>query len=148
MVGIVGLVWLAAIMYVLVFPPAAVRGVGEPLTGTEFDLDMHEWGFADVEVGGPPIIVAPGVEITFILTNTGINFHSFEVVGDGGEHPFGLTQDDVVDPGVVQTISFIVDLEEGEYVYICPVQGHRDRGMEGPFIVQEGGAASVVVSLS
>lgn len=144
--GLVGLVWLSAIWYVLVFPPAVARGVGEPLTGTEFDLDLHEWGFGDVELGGPPIIVAPGAEVTFVLTNSGINFHSFAVVRDGGEHLFGFTEDDVIDPGQLQEISFTVDLDEGEYVYICPVKGHRDRGMEGPFLVQAGGPASVVIA--
>jgi FtsP/CotA-like multicopper oxidase with cupredoxin domain len=39
-------------------------------------------------------------------------------------------------PGESGAVTFVPD-EAGEFVYICPVHGHAERGMWGPFIVEE-----------
>ena len=91
------------------------------LTATEYSFDP-----ADVSVD------AAG-EVTFNVTNDGEVTHALEVEGNGIEE-----ETESIAPGESGTLT--VDLEPGEYEFYCPIDGHRDEGMEGKLVV--GGSAA------
>lgn len=71
--------------------------------------------------------------VTFKVTNNGSIDHSLEVEGQGVEE-----ETETIKPG--ETAELTVDLsKEGSYEIYCPIDGHRDKGMEGSLTV---GAAS------
>ncbi len=55
--------------------------------------------------------------------------HAVEVEGNGVEE-----ETKTIQPG--QKASVTVDLKPGTYEYYCPVDGHKDAGMEGTLTVQ------------
>jgi uncharacterized cupredoxin-like copper-binding protein len=72
--------------------------------------------------------------VTFKVTNNGQIDHALEVEGQGVEE-----ETETIEPG--ETAELTVDLsKEGSYEIYCPVDDHRDKGMEGMLTV---GAASV-----
>jgi plastocyanin len=72
--------------------------------------------------------------VTFKVTNNGSIDHSLEVEGQGVEE-----ETETIEPG--ETAELTVDLSrEGSYEIYCPIDGHRDSGMEGTLTV---GAASM-----
>ena len=71
--------------------------------------------------------------VTFKVTNNGQIDHSLEVEGQGVEE-----ETETIEPG--ETAELTVDLsKEGSYEIYCPIDDHRDQGMEGTLTV---GAAS------
>jgi uncharacterized cupredoxin-like copper-binding protein len=71
--------------------------------------------------------------VTFTVTNDGQIDHALEVEGKGVEE-----ETETISPG--ESAELIVDLsEEGSYEIYCPIEGHRELGMEGMLTV---GAAS------
>src|SRR2546426_4582028 len=83
--GIVGLVVIVVIWVSLVFPAPIVSGGGGILRGNDIVLREHEWGFAGggyaLAKGGPEICADPNnATLNITLTNTGINFHGFQIV--------------------------------------------------------------------
>lgn len=135
--GVVGLLWLSLIWVNLVFPPPALLGGGGFLTGSQVPLREHEWGFNQFSKGGPEICVPTGSSVTITLRNDGRNLHGFQVVQDGGVVIAGLNKTDVLRPGEVRQFTVNVTAP-GDYLYICPVTGHRAKGMVAPFVVQSG----------
>jgi plastocyanin len=95
---------------------AAVGGESVALTATEFAFDP-----ADVSVD------AAG-KVTFTVSNDGQETHALEVEGNGVEEETGS-----IAPGESGTLT--VDLEPGEYEFYCPIDGHREQGMEGELVV-------------
>jgi uncharacterized cupredoxin-like copper-binding protein len=72
--------------------------------------------------------------VTFRVTNNGSIDHALEVDGQGVEE-----ETETIEPG--ETAELTVDLsKEGSYEIYCPINGHRDMGMEGTLTV---GAASI-----
>jgi uncharacterized cupredoxin-like copper-binding protein len=72
--------------------------------------------------------------VSFEVTNDGGVAHNLEVEGPKGE--VELEQD--IGPGESDTLT--VDLSTpGRYEFYCPVDGHRDLGMEGEITVTGGG---------
>jgi uncharacterized cupredoxin-like copper-binding protein len=72
--------------------------------------------------------------VTFKVTNNGSVDHALEVEGQGVEE-----ETETIKPG--ETAELTVDLsKEGSYEIYCPIDGHRDKGMEGMLTI---GAASV-----
>jgi plastocyanin len=70
--------------------------------------------------------------VTFTLRNEGQFPHTVHIDGVG----------DVADPVPGgQTVTASVNLAPGTYTFWCPVDGHRDRGMEGTLIVAGGAQA-------
>jgi plastocyanin len=65
----------------------------------------------------------PG-KTTIVLDNPSSVPHAIEVEGKGVEE-----EGETVEKGGVSKVS--VDLKPGEYEYYCPVDGHRQAGMEG-----------------
>jgi plastocyanin len=78
------------------------------------------------------LTVSPG-RVTFTLRNGGQFPHNITIEGIG----------DVIPENVMggQTASGAVTLAPGTYTFWCPVDAHRDRGMEGTLIVAGAGAA-------
>jgi plastocyanin len=72
----------------------------------------------------------PGV-YTFHAVNKGATDHALEIEGEGTE-----SETDTIAPG--QSADVKVELKKGTYELYCPVDGHRDMGMEGSIAV--GGA--------
>jgi uncharacterized cupredoxin-like copper-binding protein len=72
-------------------------------------------------------IDAPGT-YTFEATNDGGTDHALEIEGNGVEE-----ETDTISPG--DSASVTVDLESGTYEMYCPIDGHRDQGMEGEISV-------------
>lgn len=84
-------------------------------------VDVSETDFAL----DPSDVSTKAGTVTFNVTNDGDTTHNLEVEGDGVEEelPADLA------PGDSGKLS--VDLEPGTYTMYCPVDGHRDQGMEG-----------------
>jgi plastocyanin len=90
------------------------------LTATDFKFDPST------------VELAKSGEMTFTLVNDGQSTHALEIEGQGIEE-----ETDEIDGGA--TAELTVDLEPGEYEFYCPVDDHREKGMEGTLTV--GGAA-------
>ena len=99
--------------------PAASPGGGRevPVSAMEFSFDP-----------GTIQIDKPGT-YTFTLTNDGSTEHALEIEGQGLEE-----ETETISPGssgqVTLTFSKI-----GTYEFYCPVDGHREQGMEGELTV-------------
>jgi uncharacterized cupredoxin-like copper-binding protein len=75
--------------------------------------------------------------VSFKATNDGSITHSLEVEGPNGEQKL---QPDLA-PGQSGTLT--VDLSQpGKYEFYCPIDSHRERGMEGEITVSGAGGAS------
>lgn len=94
-----------------------------------------------------PIVVAAGVPVTFVVTNTGVTDHEFylgdeaaqtahgDEMGMGGmahDEPMGIG----VRPG--ETKELVVTLEPGEILAGCHVLGHYGAGMKSMITVSDG----------
>lgn len=66
----------------------------------------------------------PAGATTFQVTNIGNTAHNFEVEGQGIEREF----ESHLEPGATKPLE--VDLQPGTYVIYCPVDNHRELGME------------------
>jgi len=70
--------------------------------------------------------------VTFRVTNNGTIDHALEVEGQGAEEKTAT-----IKPG--ESAELTVDLsKDGSYEIYCPVDGHRDSGMEGTLTVGAG----------
>jgi len=75
--------------------------------------------------------------VSFKATNDGSIDHSLEVEGPNGEQEL---EPDLA-PGQSGTLT--VDLSQpGKYEFYCPIDSHRERGMEGEITVTGGGGAT------
>jgi uncharacterized cupredoxin-like copper-binding protein len=86
------------------------------LTATEFQFEP-----ADVSLDNAG-------RVTFTVSNDGQEEHALEVEGNGIEE-----ETETIAPGDSATLT--VELEPGEYELYCPIDGHRDQGMEGTLVV-------------
>jgi uncharacterized cupredoxin-like copper-binding protein len=96
---------------------------GEEAAGQTIELSATEFAFDP-----PSINLDEAGTYTFRLTNDGQVEHALEIEGQGIEE-----ETDVIGSG--ETAELTVDLAEGEYEMYCPVDGHRDMGMEGTLVV-------------
>ena len=138
--GVLGAVLIIVIWINLVFPAPIVSGGGTVLTGPDVALKEHEWGFNQYAKGGPQICANTNcTNITITLANTGIYLHGFQIVrADTGAFVAGLAKTDLLRPGEPPR-KIVIDVSKiapGSYDYICPVSGHRQKGMVAPFVVQ------------
>ncbi len=72
---------------------------------------------------------------TFKAVNSGSTTHALEIEGKGVEEE---TED--IGPG--QSAELKVSLKPGKYEIYCPVDGHKEQGMEGTVTVQQGSGGS------
>ena len=92
---------------------------GQPIaiSETEFKLDPSS---VQVDQAG---------SVTFRVTNNGTVDHALEVDGLGVEE-----ETETIKPG--ESAELTVDLsKDGSYEIYCPIDGHRDSGMEGTLTV-------------
>ena len=140
--GVVGLFFIIAIWTNLVFPaPIVVGGGGGAVLVDPASLREHEWGFNQFAKGGPEICAnQTSLNLNITLSNTGINLHGFQVIrADTGAFVAGLNKTDLLAHGETRHINIDVSrIAPGSYYYICPVAGHRQKGMIAPFVVQSG----------
>ena len=140
--GVVGLFFIIAIWTNLVFPaPIVVGGGGGAVLVDPANLREHEWGFNQFAKGGPEICAnQTSLNLNITLSNTGINLHGFQIVqADTGAFVAGLNKTDLLARGETRHINIDVGrIAPGSYYYICPVAGHRQKGMIAPFVVQSG----------
>lgn len=95
----------------------AAAGQAIAISETEFELDPSS---VQVDQAGT---------VTFRVTNDGTVDHALEVDGQGVEE-----ETEAIKPG--QSAELTVDLsKEGSYEIYCPIDGHRDSGMEGTLTV-------------
>lgn len=134
--GVVGLGLISAIWVGLVLP-APVQIGGGILSGDQVAMQEHEWGFNQFAKGGPELCAVVGHNVTITLRNDGRNLHGFQIVRDGGVFIAGLNKSDLLVPGEVRKITVRLT-QPGSYYYICPVSGHRLKGMVGVCLVQSG----------
>ena len=71
----------------------------------------------------------------FDVVNTGQAPHALEIEANGEEF-----KTDVLEPG--QQAKLNVNLKDGKYEWYCPVDGHRQQGMEGTLTVGGGGGSA------
>ena len=71
----------------------------------------------------------------FKAVNSGESVHALEVEGQGIEE-----ETEEIQPG--QGAELKVKLDAGTYELYCPVDGHKEEGMEGKVIVKEGSGGS------
>jgi uncharacterized cupredoxin-like copper-binding protein len=76
----------------------------------------------------------PGTYV-FKAVNSGSTVHALEVEGQGIEE-----ETEEIQPA--QSAELKVKLEAGTYELYCPVDGHKEEGMEGKVIVKEGSGGS------
>jgi uncharacterized cupredoxin-like copper-binding protein len=76
----------------------------------------------------------PGTYL-FKAVNSGGTVHALEVEGQGIEEETEEIQ-------LAQSAELKVKLEAGTYELYCPVDGHKEEGMEGKVIVKEGSGGS------
>src|SRR5215203_2636667 len=76
----------------------------------------------------------PGTYL-FKAVNSGGAVHALEVESQGIEE-----ETEEIQPG--QSAELKVKLEAGTYELYCPVDGHKEEGMEGKIIVKEGSGGS------
>ena len=96
---------------------AAGGGETVDISETDFALD-------------PSDVTVKAGQVTFNVSNDGQTTHNLEIEGDGVEEE--LPQD--LGPGDSGEIT--LDLAAGDYTMYCPVDGHRDQGMEGTVTVE------------
>jgi uncharacterized cupredoxin-like copper-binding protein len=95
----------------------AAAGQAISISETEFKLDPSS---VQVDQAGT---------VTFRVTNNGTIDHALEVEGQGVEE-----ETETIKPG--ESAELTVDLsKDGSYEIYCPIDGHRDSGMEGDVTV-------------
>lgn len=101
------------------------------------DRGSVELTATDFKFNPSMVELAKSGEMTFTLVNDGQTTHALEIEGQGIEE-----ESDEIDGGATTTLT--VDLKPGEYEFYCPVDGHREMGMEGTIVVggTSGGTAT------
>ena len=118
----------------LVLRACGSGGAGEtgsaasPGGGSEISVSATEFSFDP----GTIEIDQPGT-YTFTLTNDGSVDHALEIEGQGVEE-----ETETISSGSSGQVT-VTFSKTGTYEFYCPVDGHRDQGMEGDLTV---GAAS------
>jgi uncharacterized cupredoxin-like copper-binding protein len=91
-------------------------------------------GESEFQLDPSSVKVEQAGRVTFKVTNNGSVDHALEVEGQGVEE-----ETETIKPG--ETAELTVGLSKGgSYEIYCPIDGHRDMGMEGTLTV---GAASM-----
>ena len=97
--------------------------------------DVVEVALSEFALKPASFSLEPGA-YTFHVVNDGSVAHALEVEG-----PTGEVETEDLEPGASADLD--VDLSEpGEYEVYCPVDGHREQGMEGTITVGGGGGGT------
>jgi plastocyanin len=133
---------IACALFVAAALPLAACGSddsGDGATTAAAAGEVIEISARDFAFDPPTIQLDQAGEYTFRLTNDGGTAHALEIEGQGVEE-----ETDTIGPG--ETADLTVELKDGEYEMYCPVDGHRDMGMEGTLVVGGAGAGGAGTS--
>jgi hypothetical protein len=110
--GLLSVVLVGSLLYAAIGPVIAGEGPIAILEVrlTEFAIEM--------------LTTAPPGRLTFSVTNDGTTEHNFAVEGQGFEKKF----DTNLQPG--ETRSLQVELPAGTYRVYCPLENHKERGIQ------------------
>jgi uncharacterized cupredoxin-like copper-binding protein len=153
---VMNLTWLGAAIAIGAIALAACGGGGgkqsasTPAGGSQVNVTLKEWALS------PDKTSASAGKITFSATNAGTVEHEFVVIktdkaadgltlsGDAvDEAASGQTKiDEIAEfaPGTTKTLT--LDLQPGNYVLICNVAGHYQKGVHAAFTVTAASASS------
>jgi plastocyanin len=124
---------LVALAAVLLPACGGEEATPDEASGPAGSGEVVEIALSDFAIQPGSFSLEPGT-YTFRVVNDGDTVHALEVEGPGGEVETGDLQ-----PG--DSADLDVDLtQSGDYEVYCPVDGHRDRGMEATLTVGGGGA--------
>jgi plastocyanin len=107
-------------------PDSGEEATPGPGTATSIELGMVDVAFEETELRIPA-----NTDVTITAVNKGSLPHTFTIT-------------DVVDTGEVaggDSGEVTLNMPPGEYEYFCAIPGHREQGMVGTLIVEEGGEA-------
>ena len=133
---------IACVLFVGATLPLAACGSsddGDGATTAAAAGEVIEISATDFAFDPPTIQLDQAGEYTFRLTNDGGTAHALEIDGQGVEE-----ETETIGPG--ETAELTVELGDGEYEMYCPVDGHRDQGMEGTLVVGGAGAGGAGTS--
>ncbi len=88
------------------------------------EVTQEEWKLT------PNTITVKAGQVRFVLKNEGVKIHDFQVSRENFDKKSKRV-------GVGRSRNFNITLEPGEYVFFCPISGHRGKGMEGVLTVLE-----------
>ncbi len=111
--------------YPTVAPTSAPTVAPTPSAGAaKAHLEAYDigWRESELQIGTGPQKIE--------ITNTGATLHDFTIA------ELNIKVD--LQPGTTTTVD--IDAPAGEYEYYCSVPGHKEAGMVGKLIVEEGGA--------
>ncbi len=105
-------------------PPATTQAKTTAAAGAStIDVGATEFKFS------PSTLKAKSGEVTFDLKNNGAAPHAMVVEGNG----LAEQKSQIIMGG--QSTTLKVNLKPGKYEFYCPVDGHRQQGMEGTITV-------------
>lgn len=108
-----------------------VSGEGGEAMQTTYDREVEIQGVDYAFEGMDDFTAEAGEAIEFKMENTGTVQHEFEVFG-----PDGVVLGEIGPTDVGKTGEVILLLEEpGTYEYICDIEDHKAKGMQGTFEV-------------
>ena len=91
------------------------------------ELETVDVSLVDFRLEPDSVHVDQAGTYTFRVTNDG-QTHALEIEGSDLEE-----ETETLDP--VESDTITVELAEGDYELYCPVDGHKDQGMEGELVV-------------
>ena len=97
--------------------PATSAATGGAPSGTVINVDERDF---TIEISTMELTAGT---YTFVATNSGQTTHALEIEGQGLE-------EETADLAPGDSAELTVTLEPGEYELYCPVDGHKDMGME------------------
>ena len=118
---------LVTLLTILLFAALALgacggNGAAEPEEAPAGAANPVDVELVSFEIHMPESI--PAGPTAFTVTNSADIAHNFEIEGQGIEEAF----ESDLQPGETRTMQ--VDLQPGTYEVYCPVDGHREQGME------------------
>jgi uncharacterized cupredoxin-like copper-binding protein len=105
--------------------PASTSGGGATGAGGTVDLSATDFKFTPSDPS-----VKSG-EVTFKMTNDGQTTHSLEIEDVNGQD---VELEGDVSPGQSGTLT--ANLKPGTYEFYCPVDSHKEMGMEGEITIK------------
>lgn len=109
----------------------AENDAGDGMDGLN-DVRMVEVIATEYQFTPETIEASPGEMLIVLLRNEGTMAHSIAFELPGGD----VALDELVQPGETAQLTIEVPDMEGDYVYYCPVDGHRALGMVGTLSVE------------
>ncbi len=85
----------------------------------------------------PKVILPPGNEVVFVITNNGDANHRIFF-----EFPYGnIELEEPIAPDSIGTMTVKMPDQEGTYRFYCPMENgqHKENGMQGEIIIKEDG---------